>query len=139
MVAVRHALELPFDLDAPAAARTFVHDVLTDWPAERLDDVLLCVSEIVTNGLLHAGPDLAVELRVGPASVTVAVSDGGGGAPLEVVDAGIRSPRGRGLLLVSLLASAWGSSVDQGTGGKTVWCEVGMTPAPGRSRSGETS
>lgn len=140
MVGVRHVIDLPFDVDAPAVARAFTQELVADWPAARADDVLLCVSEIVTNGLVHAAPALALELEVDTDAVTVAVVDGGDDLTIEVGDPGIDRPRGRGLYLVSLLASAWGSRIDRATSRKTVWCVVDRDPVPGRAhRAGATA
>ncbi|WP_055489963.1 SpoIIE family protein phosphatase [Streptomyces sp. TP-A0356] len=121
---------------APGAARRFVRAALTEWArsagpdafTERLaDDALVVVSELVTNAVVHAGTDVDVVCRLEdaedePAAVVVEVSDH---HPSRVVrDDGTERPYGipeygRGLRLVSTLATAWG--ITYRTGAKTVW------------------
>jgi serine phosphatase RsbU (regulator of sigma subunit) len=73
--------------------------------------------------------------------VTVSVGDNGTGIRIEVEDASNRGPlraapsttnmTGRGLALVEALADRWGV-VPNPDGGKLVWSELGVEPAPGR-------
>jgi hypothetical protein len=84
-------------------------------------DVALVATELVTNAVLHGGGLEHLHLRELPAGVRVEVSDRSSDGPLPgfvAEDAGT----GRGLLLVSQIASRWG--VEQGPKGKTVWAEV---------------
>ena len=130
----RSAVELPFDVNAPATARAFVARQVPDLAEERLDDVLLCVSELATNALVHGAPDLSIGATVGSGVVTVAITDRGSGRPAGPHDPGIDETRGRGLLLVSLLAVRWGvRDADDGGAGKTVWCDVPTSSAPAAS------
>ncbi|MBT2487579.1 ATP-binding protein [Streptomyces sp. ISL-96] len=104
-------------------AREFTRKALADWGVyERTGDVLLCVSELATNALLHGVPPgrgfrLHLSMRrQGP--LRIEVHDSGGGQPR------VREPddeSGRGLLLVAVLADAWG--VGRRDPGKVVWCE----------------
>ena len=111
-------------------AREFAEWAVSDWGfAHRCDDVLLCVSELATNALLHGVPPgrgflLRVALCDG-AVLRVEVQDSGGGVPriADVADEG-----GRGLLLVEALADKWG--VGERDPGKSVWCEF-VCPGPG--------
>jgi anti-sigma regulatory factor (Ser/Thr protein kinase) len=109
-------------------ARRFVRDVLDSWgllDAEQLvQDTLLVASELVTNAVLH-----------GMGEVEVSVSMHGDGVRLEVCDQGpLWVPRrpapstvpgltGRGLRIVALAASAWGTDRSPG-GGTIVWAEL---------------
>ena len=87
----------------------------------RLDDLLLCLSEVVTNAVLHAVPPIHVLGNVVGSKVRVEVSDGSIAAPLRRTPKN-SSPTGRGLILLDHLASAWGVEI---TGsGKTVWFEI---------------
>ncbi len=88
------------------------------------DDVLLCVSELATNAVLHGVPPgrgYRVRLWLGEqGQLRVEVHDSGDGEPGE------REPdgeSGRGLLIVKALADLWG--VGEGEPGKVVWCEFG--------------
>ena len=90
------------------------------------DDVLLLVTELVTNAVRHAsaGPDgvVRVELRRGTDILRVAVSDEGTGftaeAPLEPNEAG-----GWGLALVDRIADRWG--ITPTGSGTCAWFEIG--------------
>jgi hypothetical protein len=106
--------------------RRFVRERLVGAPPPLVDNAELCVSELVTNAVLHAGTD--IEVRVEPAADT---------CRLEVRDANPVPPlrhhhtegatTGRGLEMVSGVARAWGiSPLDRG--GKAVWCEVTADP-----------
>ncbi|MFK4150029.1 ATP-binding protein [Streptomyces sp. NPDC004065] len=105
------------------AARTFTRQALADWavPAGARDDILLCVSELTTNALVHGvPPGRGFQLRLLPGRDTlrVEVHDSGDGTPRQTAP---RDESGRGLLLVSALAAKWG--VGQRDPGKVVWCE----------------
>ncbi|MFB6816794.1 ATP-binding protein [Streptomyces sp. NPDC056347] len=111
--------------------RKFVREALLDWACEgRADDVLLCVSELVTNALLHGVPPgrgVRLQLRLDPADgiLHVEVHDSGDG---EVRLPGSWAPSdaetGRGLLMVATLADKWG--VGERNPGKAVWCEFAV-------------
>lgn len=123
------------------AARAFAQEVLADWGVcGRADDVVLCVSELATNALVHGAPPgrgfLLRLLRCGD-GVRVEVHDSGGGVPAVPLDSGEVSDEegGRGLLLVSELADKWG--VTERAPGKVVWCEwVGTCVAGSTSSRG---
>jgi len=116
--------------------RRFVGDALTDWGRESLiDDVSLCVTELSTNATLHSASQFfEVELRSVAESVRVAVLDNGraaadslaakahlrGAVPGDL-SADDASTTGRGMFLVSALASSWG--IDELPGGTRVWAE----------------
>jgi anti-sigma regulatory factor (Ser/Thr protein kinase) len=91
------------------------------------EDVLLVVSELVTNAVRHGGSRIELVLSVLPDCVRVAVSDSG--TALPVVAAGqpsITRPTGRGLLIVAATARDWGVERVKTEQGKTVWAEVAM-------------
>lgn len=113
------------------AARAFARETLADWGVRgRADDVVLCVSELATNALLHGvPPGRGFLLRLGllPCGdgVRVEVHDSGGGAPaVPLADPDGSDEGGRGLLLVSELADKWG--VTEREPGKVVWFECGV-------------
>ncbi|MFJ9948478.1 ATP-binding protein [Kitasatospora sp. NPDC091207] len=118
--------------------REFTRGALTDWewlPARdeeqraAAEDVLLMVSELVTNACLHVegGPR---ELRLGWDGVVLRaeVADPSPVAPLLRRSADPGRPGGHGLRVVNRLARDWGS-LPEGEG-KAVWLEV-LAP-PGR-------
>lgn len=110
------------------AAREFTAQALADWNLKRrMDDVLLCVSELATNALVHGVPPgrgyrLCLSVDCG-GLLRVEVHDSGPGLPrVREPAGGAEAESGRGLALVSVLAAKWG--VDQRDPGKTVWCEL---------------
>ncbi|MCX5140699.1 ATP-binding protein [Streptomyces sp. NBC_00338] len=114
-------------------ARDFARQALHDWgwlPASSADrraaaeDVLLVVSELVTNACLHAdGPD---ELRIARSSkaLRVEVADGGAGQPAPRTPHRAGRPGGHGMFIVQRLCLDWGVVRVPGEPGKTVWAEL---------------
>ncbi|MFG2405498.1 ATP-binding protein [Streptomyces brevispora] len=106
------------------SVREFVRTAAEDWGyGARADDVLLCVSELATNALLHGVPPgrgYRVRLRLQEAGrlLRVEVHDSGDGAPVEREPAG---ESGRGLLIVAAFSDGWG--VEERSPGKVVWCQ----------------
>ncbi|WP_432080653.1 SpoIIE family protein phosphatase [Streptomyces sp. WAC 04229] len=126
---------------APGAARATVRAALADWSARglpgteqltehRATDVLVVVSELVTNAVVHAGTDVEVTCRMEETGTLVveatdhhpsrAPKGGDHGTPQDP------SEYGRGLRLVAALSEAWGITYRPGT--KTVWARL---PAAG--------
>ncbi|MEU5833431.1 ATP-binding protein [Streptomyces diacarni] len=112
-------------------SRAFVREALTAWGVgERRDDVLVCVSEIATNALLHGVPPgrgFRVMIWLDhDGLLRVEVHDSGDGAPRVGRPDG-EAESGRGLLLVETLADKWG--VGERHPGKVVWAEfAGCSP-----------
>ncbi|MEU0225782.1 ATP-binding protein [Streptomyces sp. NPDC006284] len=116
------------------AARAFAREALDVWGVRgRTDDVVLCVSELATNALVHGVPPgrgFLLRLLLLGDVVRVEVHDSGGGVPAVPSGPGGESREGgRGLLLVSELADKWG--VGERTPGKIVWCELGAARGGG--------
>jgi anti-sigma regulatory factor (Ser/Thr protein kinase) len=110
------------------AAREFAAQALSDWGVtDRREDVLLCVSELATNALLHGVPPgrgYRVHLFLEPDDLLrLEVHDSGPGlSRVRVAKPGPEgeAEHGRGLMLISALADAWG--VAERDPGKIVWC-----------------
>jgi hypothetical protein len=115
-------------------ARDFTRQALYAWgwlPAATADqraaaeDVLLVVSELVTNACLHAeGPDelwISCDSKV----IRVEVSDKGTGQPAPRTPHRAGRPGGHGMFIVQRLCLDWGVVRTQGAAGKTVWAELG--------------
>ncbi|OON72994.1 ATP-binding protein [Streptomyces tsukubensis] len=114
-------------------ARDFARDALHAWgwmPAAGADrraaaeDVLLVVSELVTNACLHAeGPD---ELRIATDGkvLRIEVSDRGSGQPSPRTPHRAGRPGGHGMFIVQRLCLDWGVVRPQDAPGKTVWADV---------------
>ncbi|MGW5780534.1 ATP-binding protein [Streptomyces sp. NPDC003863] len=118
--------------------RDFTAKALADWgwiPAdseeagERVEDVLLLVSEVVTNACLHAGGPEEFVLRNGQGRLRVEVSDASPEHPRVRVPRSPALPGGHGLMVLDLLAAEWGSrDKEPGAVGKVVWLEVARPP-----------
>ncbi|MFC7929566.1 ATP-binding protein [Streptomyces cinereoruber] len=124
--------------------RDFTAEALADWgwiPAgseageERVEDVLLLVSEVVTNACLHAGGPEEFVLRHEGGHLRVEVSDLSPEPPRPRAPRSPALPGGHGLMVLDRLAGAWGYEVrGPGAAGKVVWLEVSLPPgrAPDR-------
>ncbi|MFG3116780.1 ATP-binding protein [Streptomyces sp. NPDC048197] len=112
-----------------ALAREFTRTALADWDLkQRAEDIVLCVSELATNALLHGVPPgrgyrLWLSLpEAARGTLRIEVHDSGGGEPCVPAAAVTGDAEaGRGLLLVAALADAWG--IGERLPGKVVWCE----------------
>ncbi|MEU1043262.1 ATP-binding protein [Streptomyces sp. NPDC005551] len=115
-------------------ARDFARQALYAWgwlPADgaewraAAEDVLLVVSELVTNACLHAeGPDqllIACDNKV----LRIEVSDRGAGQPAPRTPHRAGRPGGHGMFIVQRLCLDWGVVRHPGVEGKTVWAELG--------------
>ncbi|MFI0405343.1 ATP-binding protein [Actinomadura sp. 3N508] len=101
---------LPPTRRAPAAARAFVAEHFRRWGIGDVADALVIVSELVTNSLQHGHGQIVVRLPWDESDgrPVIEVWDDGAGQPVvQPEDHGAES--GRGLLMVSLLATAWGT------------------------------
>lgn len=113
---------------APRAARELAADACTEWglpgcliPAEIL------ASELVTNSVQHAGTVMDLRITLRDRLLRVSVHD------RSARRARLRTPtgfddHGRGLLIVSSIASGWGS--EPVIGGKVVWASLQVRRAP---------
>ncbi|MER7109524.1 ATP-binding protein [Streptomyces sp. NPDC000229] len=108
------------------AARRFAAAALAEWGVrERAGDVLLCVSELATNALVHGVPPgrgfrLHLRRERDGGLLRVEVHDSGGGEVWAEAP-GVDAESGRGLVLVAALSDTWG--VGGRSPGKVVWCE----------------
>jgi len=132
----RRARRLNFEGESGVVplARDFARQALYEWgwlPADSADrraaaeDVLLVVSELVTNACLHAeGPDelwISCDKKV----FRVEVSDRGAGQPAPRTPHRAGRPGGHGMFIVQRLCLDWGVIRTTGVPGKTVWAELG--------------
>lgn len=114
---------LPPDPSSAMAARAFAREVLSGWrEPEAAEAVLLLVSELVANAVLHAGTTVEVVMRRRGGRLRVEVSDDSPVLP-AARDFDTDATTGRGLGLVELLATAWGAE-PRAEHGKVVWFEV---------------
>ncbi|MFC5747777.1 ATP-binding protein [Actinomadura rugatobispora] len=122
---------LPAENTAPKEARSFTSATLREWGLDdTADDVLIAVSELVTNALQHGLRGLPKPLPAGPIQLVllghprrllVTVTDPGVRAPEPLdIEPGRFGEGGRGLLVVGAVSGAWGWA-PLTTGGKAVW------------------
>ena len=101
--------------DQVSCARAFVKDVLAG--CLRLDEAVLCTSELCTNALVHSrsgdGGMFEVTVYHRPGSLRIEVRDEGSPSSpvLRPIDA--CSEDGRGLEIVAFLAHRWGQRGDE--------------------------
>ncbi|HXA57993.1 MAG TPA: ATP-binding protein [Streptosporangiaceae bacterium] len=131
---IPYIMVLPGVGQAVGAVRRSFRDLLGPYhPA--LDDVLLCVSELMANALRHTassadGGRIRVEAALSVEEIKVSVTDGGG-ARTEPRVVGACGESGRGLTLVDDIATEWG--FDRHDPGTVVWFVVkfaGLADAP---------
>jgi anti-anti-sigma factor len=109
-------LELPADAGTPRRARRAVAARLGGHP--RLEELLLCVSEVVTNAVLHTRAPKEMVVRAEGDRLVVEVADGDPTLPIRRAH-DLTAPTGRGLRILDELTSAWGTR--EVSGGKVVW------------------
>ncbi|WFB06692.1 ATP-binding protein [Streptomyces sp. LX-29] len=119
-------------------ARHAVRDLLVHQRVpvteELVQNLLLIVSELVTNAVRHAAllsPEIAVELSIGRDWVRVAVEDNHPYRP-KALEADQGQTGGRGLLLVQAITAESGGAYDvehTAGGGKAVWAALPLAPA----------
>ncbi|MFC7742825.1 SpoIIE family protein phosphatase [Nocardiopsis composta] len=124
--------EFPPAPESAGEARTFVRETLDQWAVGRsADDVVLLVSELATNAVIHAESPLEVTVRRSPGQVEVVVADRvperalPQAGPLSV-DTSPSTDNARsgglGLALAAAIASSWGVAYSKED--KAVWFRV---------------
>lgn len=114
--------EVAPDLAAVGAAREFLGRTLAAWSVDdqTTDTAVLCLSELVTNAVIHThgGAEVRVVLEEGVLTTTVR-DRGAGEAGAAAPDEDPLRVHGRGLQVVGALATRWGSELDRT--GTSVW------------------
>ncbi|WP_137991061.1 ATP-binding protein [Streptomyces vilmorinianum] len=121
--------------------RDLARQALRDWfgpavdaggaVATAVDDVLLLVSEVVTNAYTHGGTPYELRIDHTDTRLWVQVSDTSPVRPRPHGPHRASRSSGHGLYLLERLSAAWGS-VPRGEG-KAVWFEVVVAPAGARA------
>lgn len=134
-------IDLPGTPSAVTIGRDFTRQALTDWgwiPAQPdptrqtvAADILLVVSEVLANAVMHAGGARAIAVDDGAATgaFRLEVVDGDPAPPVPPAEHRPGLPGGHGLLIVAKLTDRWG--VISAADGKTVWAEVDLTRLAG--------
>jgi anti-sigma regulatory factor (Ser/Thr protein kinase) len=136
------------DARSVGAAREFSVATMRRWGvANRVDDIGIVVSELLTNALRHGVPDTAPPRRRWP--LRLGLVQPGRYVLCAVADPGRRLPEpkapdylaesGRGLHVISALSDAWGCTTPT-EAGKVVWAvfsvQFSQPPAPVRWPAG---
>jgi anti-sigma regulatory factor (Ser/Thr protein kinase) len=120
-------MSLPPEPRSVPAARHFTTEALrTLGAADVIDEAELLVSELAANVVVHAHTPMRVSVLERAGHVRIEVRDDDPTLPQR------RSPDamslgGRGVMLVDIMASAWG--INGNHCGKTVWFELPSTLA----------
>ncbi|MFF8958421.1 ATP-binding protein [Streptomyces sp. NPDC014894] len=130
----RYGFELPARVEYVSRARKLARDRLRCWgiAGDVHDTAMLVVSELVTNAVVHSGSHLiSCELLNGVERLRISVRDQGC-APTgpHVCHTKAAEERGRGLLLVESVSSAWGAHAGRSGSGRTVWAELAHANVP---------
>lgn len=108
---------------------------------ELIDDLLLIVSELVSNAVTHAAvltPQVTTELAIAGGWVRVSVEDGHPYRP-KALQSDLGQLGGRGLLLVKSVTLQAGGICDverTGEGGKVVWASLPIPSSTGDGTDG---
>ena len=134
------ALPLDPDPESVKEARAWVRSVLDRLERDDIIDTAeLCVSELVTNAILHGTPPISVRVRGTKAHPRVEVRDASNSPPAVNIDMtdeeNLLKTFGRGLALVALHSAAWGAELVPD--GKVVWFEPVDEPRLGGDLSGD--
>ncbi len=117
------AFVAPIDRTASAAAqaRRLVTTQFGDQLGEEtLDDLLLVVSELATNALLHGRGKIELRVALDSRHLTGAVTDAGEGFDRQPCEHDPARVGGHGLYLVGRIAECWG----MGHGPTSVWFQI---------------
>ncbi|MGQ0678320.1 MAG: ATP-binding protein [Actinomycetota bacterium] len=113
------ALHIPADSSAIAGARRFTEGFLRSHGlSEQINTMVLLISEVVTNAILHGGSGAELRLIVSGGSIRAEVKDRSPMFP-SVRQYSEDATTGRGMVIVQALASAWGTRSEGD--GKVVW------------------
>ncbi|HVT65795.1 MAG TPA: ATP-binding protein [Mycobacteriales bacterium] len=110
----------------PRVARNHARRALGSIQSQVADDVLLVVSELVTNAVLHGKGPITLTVTVEPSEVVVAVTDHGSESP-SFAQQHVDDEDGRGLRIVQRLTAAW--DVERAATAKTITAVVRLHPA----------
>ena len=132
MTLTKRSLVLPASPPSVRLARSWVSKILEEIGREDLvDSAQLGVSELVTNALIHSRPPLSVRVRGTVDHPRIEVVDSSPVPPqraavapeIEDLDDLNVTTFGRGLDLVAMMSSRWGSDLAHDGRSKSVWFE----------------
>jgi anti-sigma regulatory factor (Ser/Thr protein kinase) len=119
---LRTQFSLPPAASSPRTAREQLRPHISGWgDDDRRDCVLVLLSELVTNAVLHARSEITVHLDLTDDRLRVQVDDSSRTPPVRRPTRD-DVPGGRGLQLLDVMSEQWG--VLTSGAGKTVWFEI---------------
>jgi two-component sensor histidine kinase len=105
-----------------SVARRLVKRALGVWHLEhQVDDALIVATELVENVAKHTSNGGELQLCVRHGALVIQVSDSSSQLP-QVRSEDFRSPHGRGMRMVQVIADRWGARPT--ASGKIVWAEL---------------
>ena len=111
------------DPRAVAPARHFLLNTLAKWGVDEdtVDNAVLCLSELITNAVIHTGAGCELRVVLDDGVLTTTVRDGGSSVVVDPrhVTVDPLAVHGRGLQMVDACSTRWGSELD--AVGMTVW------------------
>ena len=122
--------EFPADSSASPLSRRALAGWLAAWQVDEdvAETAALCLSELVTNAVIHSGTTPRVTARLDTERLLVLVQDRGHrGTARRTEDHEPTDISGRGLILVDTLTTAW--SAEHSADGTTVWFELDLPRA----------
>jgi anti-sigma regulatory factor (Ser/Thr protein kinase) len=116
-----HGWQLAPDPASASLARVLIRSACQDWHVddEACEDALLIATELVSNVVDHAGTQCKLTVATDGQELRIDVRDFYPCPPPKARPPDRSAPRGRGLQVVSVLATRWG--VDEFDDGKSVW------------------
>jgi anti-sigma regulatory factor (Ser/Thr protein kinase) len=130
----RHrAVTLPAVAGSVAVGREHTRRALAAWgwspcaPGDRTRtaaDVVLIVSELMANAVLHGSGPVELRLDLVGATLRIEVVDAGSALPAALAHHEPGLPGGHGLYMIDQLADQWGVTCTPGVAGKAVWAQI---------------
>jgi two-component sensor histidine kinase len=103
-------------------ARVLIAETMSDQPEFKRDAAVLLADECLANAVEHGGGAFELTVQRSSDVLRVEVADQSAQFPLPL-EPNVESERGRGLTIVTSLASRWGAEQRE-QGGKVVWFEL---------------
>jgi len=129
----RTRITLQRDPTEAGQARRHVAQACEGLSRDVVEIAQLLTTELVTNAIDHGAGEITLDITREPQDLRVDVTDAAPGRP-RAADATPDQTRGRGMLIVESLASAWGIEPPSGSRRKSVWFKL-RTSGSGRTRA----